>query len=74
MTFILKHTHPQEVPHYFLSQGATHFSETFQKTIHLIDSTSPDIRKARRFDTIEDANLILARAGTPPGWATEKDE
>lgn len=54
--------------HYFVALGATHFSETYQKAIHLISVTTPDIEKARVFATEEDANTELARTGPCPGW------
>lgn len=68
MPFILKHTHPQEVPHYYVASGALHFSDALQQNIHLTTTTTPDIKKARRFETAEDANLVLARAANPVGW------
>ena len=68
MSFILKHLNKYNETHYFVACGATHFSASLERTIHLISHTTEDAAKARRFETEEEANTILARSGSPLGW------
>jgi len=61
--FILKYTNKWHEHYYFVATGATHFSGALGTTIHLIDSTTADKARGRRFETRDDAELILARTG-----------
>ncbi len=68
MKHILKFSNPWNEWFYFVATGATHYSASLETTLHLIASTTTDINKARVFDSVDDANLVLARAGKPTGW------
>ncbi len=76
MTFFLKFTslpkdglgqyHANHAPaYYFLYLGQQWPDDPSKR---LIDATTPDIREAKPFDTVEDARTTLVQAGRPPGW------
>lgn len=67
MSYILKLTNAYHETYYFVATGATHYSDSLQKTIHLISDTTTERSKARRFDTEEDARLVIARTNSK-GW------
>jgi len=68
MNFHLKFTNKFNECFYFVATGATHYSPSLERTIHLIASTTPLKSKARVFESEEEANTVLARAGGPSGW------
>ncbi len=67
MTAVISHYHLRftnrhgEV-YYFLAHGDSHGA------IKLIGATTPNITKARRFETAPEALLALTEAGEPDGW------
>jgi hypothetical protein len=73
MTFLLRHKNTYNETFYFVSTGATHYSSSLEKTLHLISATTRDPKKARHFDSEEDAKLILARTGAN-GWDVVRGE
>lgn len=73
MTFLLRHKNTYNETFYFVSTGATHYSPSLEKTLHLISATTPDMSKARRFDTEDDAKVVLARTGAR-GWDVVREE
>jgi hypothetical protein len=75
MTYLLRHIHdPSDGigkwcaytgPHYLVRLGEQwHIDPRFR----LIQETTPDRAKAKRFDTEEDARSTIAQAGSPKGW------
>jgi len=73
MTFLLRHRNPYNETYYFVSTGATYYSPSLEKTLHLISATTQDVAKARRFDTEDDAKTVLARTGAK-GWDVVREE
>ncbi len=65
--FVLMFTNNHREVFYYVSNGPVHTSSALGK-IHLIDVTTPDITKARRFDTAPEAASVLLDAGRPCGW------
>lgn len=59
--YVLQYTNKWREKYYFIATGVTHYSGALARTIHLIDSTTTDKSKGRRFESKEDAELILAR-------------
>lgn len=68
--FILKHVNQWHEIHFFVANGPVHKSAALG-TIHLISAVTPDIVKARRFDTAPEAAQVLVNAGNPTDWSIE---
>lgn len=65
--FALKFTDQWGETYFFVSNGPVHTTSALGR-IHLIDVTSPDVSKARKFETAPEAAQVLVDAGRPCGW------
>lgn len=67
MSFLLLYENPYRERFYFVEAGDMHHSQKLG-AIRLISTTTPDVTKARKFDTAPEAAAVLLEAGNPASW------